>query len=116
MGKLVIAVAAIVAAALSLTLVGLGAGSKGAASLSLVRTAPLKLAGRHFRPHERVGLTVSVGGRKLRKTLTATGSGRFTAGFATGAGRCEAVAGIALGRAGSHAALKRGPLPACKLS
>ena len=111
-----LAVAALIAA-VAAAFVPTGAGeSTSAPSLKLLRAAPLRVAGAHFRPRERVRVTVSFGARRVHTTLTASQSGAFVVGFKSRAGRCETVTGFALGRAGSRAAFKRGPPPACQTS
>ena len=110
------ALIAAVAPAAAFVPAGAGGGSTFTPSLKLLRAAPLRVAGAHFRPRERVRVTVSFGARHVHTTLAASRSGTFVIGFKTRAGRCETVTGFALGRAGSRAAFKRGPPPACQTS
>lgn len=114
MRKRLLALAALLVAATAV--VPTGAGRTSAPSLKLLRAAPLRIAGAHFRARERVRVTVSFGAKRVRTTLAASRSGTFVVAFETRAGRCETVTGFALGRAGSRAAFKRGPPPACQTS
>src|SRR5712691_609272 len=91
------------------------AGSSVAASLRISSTGPL-VQGRHFRPHERVRVTLSVPSLDLQRTrrVTATGAGAFGVNFAAlRLGPCLGFTLRAVGSGGSHSLLKRPPLPAC---
>jgi hypothetical protein len=84
--------------------------ARDAASLSLVRKAPLTVRGERFRPGERVRLRAML----HRKTAaTASPQGSFVASFQTPTTRCDRVRVIAIGSEGSHAVLKLLPPPAC---
>jgi hypothetical protein len=81
-----------------------------AASLRLVRKAPLTVRGEHFRPGERVRLRAMLN----RGTVATAGDrGSFVAQFGAPKSRCDLVRVIAVGSEGSHAVLKLLPAPAC---
>jgi hypothetical protein len=84
--------------------------ARAAASLALVRKAPLTVRGEHFRPSERVRLRVML---HRRTAATAGPQGSFVASFQTPMTRCDRVRVIAIGSEGSHAVLKLLPPPAC---
>ena len=108
--------AAAVAATLALALSGLGAGGSfphRAASLRLITTVPLKVAGAHFRSRERVRVVVTVSDATRARVIRASGKGSFVTEFPIGAGRCAAVRVVAVGNAGSRTVLKHLPAPAC---
>jgi hypothetical protein len=115
MRKIGIAVAAVAAVALALVIASFGAGSTSSQhpALRLLKTAPLTLAGAHFRTRERVRVTVTVDGTRSARTVRASGKGSFVAGFTTGVGRCSTVRAVAVGTAESRAVLKYLPAPAC---
>jgi hypothetical protein len=81
-----------------------------AASLRLVRKAPLAVRGEQFRPGERVRLQAML---KRGTVATADGHGSFVAQFGAAKSRCDVVRVIAVGSEGSHAVLKLLPSPAC---
>jgi hypothetical protein len=94
----------------------LGVSTAAAATpprLTLVARAPLTLRGTHFRPLERIRVTVYTPARPIR-TVRATVAGSFSVMF-TGvyAGRCASLRAVAVGAAGSTASLKLLPLPGC---
>jgi hypothetical protein len=107
--------AAAVAATLALALSGLGAAGSSShrASLRLITTVPLKIAGAHFRSRERVRVVVTVFDAKKARAIRASGKGSFVTEFPIGAGRCAAVRVVAVGNAGSRTVLKHLPAPAC---
>jgi hypothetical protein len=86
-----------------------------APSLRIAVATPLTVAGRNFRPHERVRVTATVEGQKLGRALTASGAGRFTVVFRLGASRCDLLRVVAVRRSGAAVVLKRLPSPACSL-
>jgi hypothetical protein len=109
-----------VVAALLLLLLGLVVGftvaydsgdtKARAASLRVVKKAPLTVRGEHFRAGERVQLRAML----HRGTVTtASAQGSFVASFETPTTRCDRVRVIAIGSEGSHAVLKLLPPPAC---
>lgn len=115
MSRTAIALAAVVAAALALVLsgVGTGAGSSQRPSLRFAQTVPLRIAGSHFRVHERVRVTATVSAARSTRRVRASGKGSFVVGFAIGAGRCSEVRVIAVGSRGSRTTIKHLPSPAC---
>ncbi len=99
-------------AALSVPVAG-GARSAVRASLRVVRTQPLVVEGRRFKPLERVRLTLATRSLTLQRTAGATRSGSFDVGFGVRLGPCLGFTLRAIGSRGSGALLKRPPLPAC---
>src|SRR5262245_52513553 len=108
-GRLVCLLGATLAAT---ALVPLAAGSTGA-SLRIAARDPLTIAGRGFRPHERVRVVVAVQ-VTLAKTVRASSASAFGVRFGTlRMPHCGGVFATAHGRAGTVARLKI-PLPACQ--
>lgn len=98
----------VVIVALSLGLLGSAAGareSRGKATLKLARGVPLTLRGTHFRPDERVRVTVT---SELRRTkhVTANGAGVFVVSFQAALDRCDGLLAVAVGARRSRAMLK----------
>jgi hypothetical protein len=80
-------------------------------TLRMVSESPFVVAGRGFKAGERVKVVAAAVNGKLRKTLSASSRGRFTATFATS---CGPFFVTAVGREGSRAALRiRGIPPPC---
>lgn len=77
-----------------------GAGARPVAHLSLVRSNPMTVSGRGFRPHVRVQLRVVAHTTLARRPL-ANRNGRFTVTFPTMIDRCSgwSVTAIQSGRA-----------------
>ena len=77
-----------------------GAGARRVAHLSLVRSNPVTVSGRGFRPHVRVQLRV-VAHTTLSRRAVASRDGRFTVAFPTAIDRCSgwSVTAIQSGRA-----------------
>lgn len=71
--------------------------------------APLTLRGAHFRPNERVRVTVTSMLRRTRQ-VTASPAGVFVVRFAGAQDRCSGLVALAVGARGSRAALKLPPL------
>jgi multidrug efflux pump subunit AcrA (membrane-fusion protein) len=115
MSRTAIALAAVVAAGLAFVLSGVGAGASSSQrpSLRLAQMVPLRIAGSHFRAHERVRVTATVSAMSRTRRVRASGKGSFVVVFAIGAGRCSEVRVIAVGGGGIRATLKRLPSPAC---
>jgi hypothetical protein len=76
------------------------ASTAGRATLEIVRTSPLTVAGRGFKPKERIRVTAD--GR--RKFVTAGTRGRFTVAFLA-ANACNGVFVAAVGSKGSRASV-----------
>ena len=77
-------------------------------TLRIVKSAPTKVRGEHFRPREPVRITA--GKRALR--TTASGNGYFMVTI-PGSSRCDSSRVLARGSAGSHAVVKQLPSPEC---
>lgn len=85
-----------------------------AATLGIAAARPLTVAGRNFRPHERVRVTATVAGEKTTRAVTAGQTGRFRVEFEQlGATRCDLVRIVAVRRSGRAVVVKRLPAPAC---
>jgi hypothetical protein len=81
--------------------------------LRLTERSPVALAGTHFKPRERVRITVYAS-TKLVRALRASPAGAFIARFGDlYVGRCASLRAVAVGLSGSSAQLKLLPLPAC---
>ena len=95
----IVTLALLVAAALVVSSAP-GAGARPVAHLSLVRSDPVTVSGRGFRPHVRVQLGV-VAHTTLSRRPVANRDGRFTVTFPTGIDRCSgwSVTAIQSGRA-----------------
>jgi carbohydrate-selective porin OprB len=99
-----------VAASLALS----ASNRRPAPNLGLAKPQPLTLAGRNFRPQERVRVTATVAGRKRRQTVTAGQTGRLHVVFRQlGWSRCDSLRVVAVRRSGALVVLKRLPAPAC---
>jgi hypothetical protein len=86
-------------------------------SLRIARAEPLAIAGRNFRPHERVRLTATVASSKRTRSVTAGPQGRFQVQFEQlGASRCDLLRVVAVRRSGKLVIVKRLPAPACLTS
>jgi hypothetical protein len=93
----------IVVAAASLAFSASSAASPHA-TLSLTGTHPVSVSGRHFRPHERVRVTLTPD-RRVRP-VTASAAGTFTVSLGTPpSGPCGGFDVVAVGNRGSRAAL-----------
>ncbi len=79
--------------------------------LMLASGTPLVVVGQGFRARERVTVTASVGSQRVRRSLAATGGGRFTVRFRTGAD-CGPIYVLAAGRGGSRAVVRQQMIPA----
>ena len=77
-------------------------------ALRIMKSAPTKVRGEHFRPREAVRITA--GKRALR--TTANGNGYFIVTI-PGSTRCDATRVLARGSAGSYAIVKLLPSPEC---
>jgi hypothetical protein len=110
-----IALAAVAAAALALVFAGIGARSASSRhpALRLAKTTPLKIAGSRFGSRERVRVTVYASQSRHARTVQASGTGSFVAGFSTNVDRCTEFRVVAVGNRGSRAVLKPLPQPAC---
>jgi hypothetical protein len=89
---------------------GLDDAQARAASLRLVRKAPLTVRGEHFRAREQVRLRATPGRRTF---ATANQRGSFTVQLGVPRTRCDLVRVLAVGSEGSQAVLKLLPAPAC---
>jgi hypothetical protein len=89
-----------------------GAAAPQLPALHVAERAPLTLQGTHFRPRERVRLTVYATSKVVR-ALRASPTGAFTTRFDLYLGRCASFRAVAVGLGGSTAQLKLLPLPAC---
>jgi hypothetical protein len=100
-------------AALSLGLAA-SATAATAPSLRLGTMKPFVVEGRHFKPQERVLVTLTgVRPGAVRHSL-ATSTGTFRVSFGTVMlGHCSGFSVRAVGSGGSVASLKRPPLPGC---
>jgi hypothetical protein len=111
-----IALGAVVAAALALSLAGLATGSTSARhhpALRLIKPMPLQVRGSGFHAQERVRLVAKVGNFTSTRRLRASSSGSLAVTFRLGASHCSGLLVIATGNTGSRATLKRPPLPEC---
>jgi hypothetical protein len=103
----------VVVLALGLALLGSAAApggeSRQKATLKLSAGIPVTLRGAHFRPNERVRVTLS-GERRLTKQVTASRAGAFVVRFEAAYDRCSAEIALAVGARGSRAGLKLPPL------
>jgi hypothetical protein len=82
-----------------------------AAALKVVRLAPLTVRGTHFKPHERVKLTLTTDSKRTVRRVVATPTGTLTAVWtATLIDRCSAYALVARGAGGSTVTLTVRPL------
>jgi hypothetical protein len=90
------------------------AAAAAAPTLRLVSVAPLRIQGSHFQSGERVRATF-VGERRSTRTILVGAGGTFTLTFPTlpAADPCSSFSILAVGSAGSHAALRHRPLPLC---
>jgi hypothetical protein len=97
---LTVATLALLIAAVLVVSSASGAGARPVAHLSLVRSTPVTVSGRGFRPHVRVQLRV-VAHTTLSRRPVANGEGRFTVTFPTVIDRCSgwSVTAIQSGRA-----------------
>ncbi len=87
----------------------IGGESRQKATLKLSSGAPMTLRGAHFRPNERVRVTVTSMLRRTRQ-VTASPSGTFVVRFAGAHDRCSGLVALAVGARGSRAGLKLPPL------
>ena len=104
---------AALAAALVVLVVGTAAGarSNGKASLRIVSSAPVTVAGVRFKPLERVRLRVAVSGTRLVRRARASRRGRFVVAVPYSLDRCsEGLVVRAVGAHGSRALLKLPPM------
>jgi len=65
-----------------------GAGARAVAHLTLVKTNPVTISGRGFRPRVRVHLVLTAHGTLVRRPM-ANNTGRFTITFPTALDRCS---------------------------
>jgi hypothetical protein len=102
----------VVSLALLGSAVGDGGQVKQKPTLRLAGNAPLTVRGTHFRPSERVRVTVIAEVRRSKR-VTASRTGAFIARFDATFDRCSGSLIVrAVGAGGSEAALKL-PQPAC---
>jgi hypothetical protein len=85
---LIVATLALVCAAVLVLSSASGAGARPVAHLTLVRSNPVTVSGRGFRPHVRVALRVVAHTTVTRRPL-ANSNGRFTVTFPTVIDRCS---------------------------
>jgi hypothetical protein len=76
------------------------ASTTGRAAVEIVQISPLTVAGRGFKPKERVRVTANGG----RKSVTAGRRGRFEVAFPA-ANACNGVFAVAVGSKGSRASV-----------
>jgi hypothetical protein len=89
------------------------AAGAGGPRVRLTSESPATVVGTAFRPAERVAVTVTAGETVLRKSVVATGEGRFVARWQRSiAGGCHATTVSAVGSRGSRAVYKTPP-PEC---
>jgi hypothetical protein len=104
---------AVVVLALGLALLGSAAApggeSRQRATLKLSAGIPLTLRGTHFRPNERVRVTLA-GELRRTKRVTAGRAGGFVVRFEAAYDRCSGAIASAVGARGSRATLKLPPL------
>jgi hypothetical protein len=91
----------------------LGAGGK--ARIAIGDGSPLTIVGVGFPAHQAVVVTVSGKGLRLKKTVTSTSAGRFTAGWnrSLQVSGCSPFAISALAADGTHAFFKTVPAGQC---
>lgn len=85
-------------------------------SLHILAAKPLTVAGRNFRPHERVRVTakITVTGERRTTAVAAGGTGRFRVEFGQlGVSRCAELRIVAVRRSGRAVVVKHLPAPAC---
>ena len=100
----------IFAALLAALAVAASATAAGGPRVRLVDESPATVAGVGFRAAERVQVSVVAGDVSLRKTVAATGEGRFTARWQRSLpDGCHAIFVSAIGSRGSRAVLKVAP-------
>ena len=106
--------------ALTLTVVALGSlaaiseaagGQFSTPQLIVVSSHPLTIAGRHFKPHSHVRVTLSSVGQTTKR-VTVKGNGRFTVVFSTAVDRCTQWT-VKATQPGHAPVFKRGPKPQC---
>jgi hypothetical protein len=87
-------------------------GKPSAPSLRLIRIHPVTVAGAHFRPRNRVRVSL-VAARTVSRNVTATGRGAFTVTFSSVViDRCSSFSVLASQRHGATVVL-HGPKPEC---
>lgn len=97
----------------ALVLAGAGAASTGP-SLRVVSTRPFVVQGSHFKPTERVVVTLTANRQRTVRRVTVTRSGTFGTSFGSvRLDRCSGYVVRAAGLGGSVALAKKLPLPAC---
>jgi hypothetical protein len=112
-----ISVPTLVLAATTLTLAGGAAPAhptaKPRATVALVDTAPLTVAGRGFARSDRVTVRATVGNRSYVRVVRANAVGRFVVQLATPTAECSPApfAVSAVGRSGRSAAMRRIEIP-----
>ncbi|MFL5958991.1 MAG: hypothetical protein ACJ75G_01810 [Gaiellaceae bacterium] len=85
-----------------------------APSLRLAARSPLTVAGRNFRPRERLRVTATVASRTRTVAVHAGTAGRFKVTFLRlAATRCDLLRVVAVRRSGALVVLKSLPAPAC---
>jgi hypothetical protein len=103
----------VVIVALGLVLLGStiagGGESRAKPTLKFSGGVPLTLRGAHFRPSEKVRLTVKSEFKRTR-LAAANGSGAFVVQFQDAYDRCSGLLATAVGERGSRAMLKLPPL------
>jgi hypothetical protein len=81
-------------------------------TLAVVLRDPVTIRGSGFRPGERIRVTLP---RQAVRIVRAGSGGGFVVHFGLGTHRCDLVRAVAVGGAGTRAALKLLPSPACLL-
>jgi hypothetical protein len=106
--------------AFALTLVALGSltaisqaagGQSSPPRLIELTSHPLTIAGRHFKPHSHLRVTLSSVGQSTKR-VTVKGNGRFTVVFTTAVDRCTQWT-VKATQPGRAPVVVRGPKPEC---
>lgn len=85
-------------------------GAIRAPSLSVVRAAPLTIAGRRFHPQEKVRVELTLDAGALVRAVHATSTGSFVVSFSDARVEpCDALTVRAVGNRGSSATLRLRP-------
>ena len=92
-----------VVVALIIALVAVPGGvARSKPAIHVTRVIPITVKGTGFASRERVKVIVRIPAT-YRKTVTATGLGRFTATFRIASGKCSSIRALATGNKGSRA-------------
>jgi hypothetical protein len=81
------------------------------AKITLLDTDPVVVAGRYFKPSERVKVRISLSGGRLTRSVVATRLGRFAVRFASVHAECSPFVVTVVGEDGSRATLRRINIP-----